>query len=282
MPTRHSLVGFLLYTVVMEIKEFREIVWDYYRDHARAMPWREHPTPYNVVVSEFMLQQTQVSRVEAKFLQWVELWPDFASLANAPVVEVLAVWKGLGYNRRALRLQEVARLVAAEYGGSLPATQAQLVTLPGIGPGTAGAIMAYAWNQPVVFIETNIRRVFLHHFFSDQDNVPDSELMPLIASALDRELPREWYWALMDYGTYLKSQFVNPNRRSRHYTRQSKFEGSHRQLRGILLERAIAGETLRADVSIENYDLESVDRALNELAQEGFLVSAGDGFTIKV
>lgn len=282
MPTKHSLVGFLLYTVDMEIKEFREIVWDYYRDHARAMPWREHPSPYNVVVSEFMLQQTQVSRVEPKFLQWIELWPDFASLANAPVVEVLAVWKGLGYNRRALRLQEVARLVTAEYAGTLPATQAQLVALPGIGPGTAGAIMAYAWNQPVVFIETNIRRVFLHHFFSDQDNVPDSELMPLIASALDRELPREWYWALMDYGTYLKSQFVNPNRRSRHYTRQSKFEGSHRQLRGILLERAIAGETLRADVGIENYDLESVDRALNDLAQEGFLVSAGDGFTIKV
>lgn len=282
MPTRQSLVGFLLYTVDMQINEFRDIVWDYYRDHARVMPWREQPTPYNVVVSEFMLQQTQVARVEPKFLEWVKLWPDFADLAMAPVAEVLAAWKGLGYNRRALRLQEVARIVVEKYEGALPTSQEELVALPGVGPGTAGAIMAYAWNQPAVFIETNIRRVFLHHFFSDQADVPDSELMPLIAAAIDWELPREWYWALMDYGTHLKSQVVNPNRRSRHYTRQSKFEGSHRRLRGLLLERALAGETLLPNTPIENYDLESIGRALRELAKEGFLVPAGDGFTIRV
>jgi len=265
----------------MGIKEFQELVWGYYRDHARAMPWREDPTPYHVVVSEFMLQQTQVSRVEPKFLQWVARWPDFASLADAPAAEVLRLWKGLGYNRRALRLQEVARIVATEHAGRLPSAPAELIALPGIGPGTAGAIAAYAWGQPVAFIETNIRRVFLHHFFFDQDNVPDSEIMPLITTALDREHPREWYWALMDYGTHLKTQVTNPNRRSRHYTRQSKFEGSHRQLRGILLERAIKGETLHEGLKVERYRAKSIQRALGELTEEGFLVSTGDGFTIR-
>ena len=264
----------------MRMADFKEIVWEYYRAHARSMPWRDEPTPYNVVVSEFMLQQTQVDRVRPKFEAWVEKWPDFASLAEASTEDVLRFWKGLGYNRRALRLQAVAQRVQTEFGGVLPRDIETLQTFGGIGPGTAGAIAAYAFNQPVVFIETNIRRVFLHHFFSNTEAVPDKELMPLIVEALDREHPREWYWALMDYGAFLKTQVVNPNRRSKHYTKQAKFEGSHRQLRGIILDRVLQAGFFQAGDSVAGFEPARVDRACVELVQEGFLEAQGDRFTI--
>ncbi|MDQ5944369.1 MAG: A/G-specific adenine glycosylase [Patescibacteria group bacterium] len=265
----------------MDTTEFSEIVWDYYRHHAREMPWREQPTPYNVVVSEFMLQQTQVDRARPKFEAWVSQRPDFASLAAASPEDVLRLWKGLGYNRRALRLHEVAHRVQQEYGGKLPETVEELQTFAGIGPGTAGAIAAYALNQPVVFIETNIRRVFLHHFFADSDSVADKELLPIIAAALDREHPREWYWALMDYGTFLKSQVVNPNRRSKHYTKQAKFEGSHRQLRGLILEQVLQHGSFGVQDGVAGFDQASIARACSELALEGFLEAQEDRFTMR-
>lgn len=265
----------------MRIAEFQEIVWDHYRHHARSMPWRENPTPYNVVVSEFMLQQTQVDRVRTKFEAWLAQWPDFASLAKASTEDVLRLWKGLGYNRRALRLQAVAQRVRAEFDGELPDDVECLQAFAGIGPGTAGAIAAYAFNQPVVFIETNIRRVFLHHFFADSDGVADKELMPLIAEALDCEHSREWYWALMDYGTFLKTQVVNPNRRSKHYAKQAKFEGSHRQLRGLILDRVLQQGSFGAQDSVAGFDQTSIARACYELALEGFLEAQGDRFTMK-
>lgn len=265
----------------MRIVEFQEIVWNYYREHARQMPWRDEPTPYNVVVSEFMLQQTQVDRVRPKFEAWVEKWPDFASLAAASTEDVLRLWKGLGYNRRALRLQAVARRVHVDYDGNLPSDVEVLKTYSGIGPGTAGAIVAYAFNQPVVFIETNIRRVFLHHFFGDREGVTDKEILPFIAEAVDGEHPREWYWALMDYGTFLKTQVVNPNRRSKHYTRQSKFEGSNRQLRGLILERVLETGYLRLGDKIIGFEESDVERVCDELAHEGFLEAQGDRFTMR-
>ncbi len=265
----------------MRIVEFQEIVWNYYREHARLMPWRDEPTPYNVVVSEFMLQQTQVDRVWPKFDAWIEKWPDFASLAEATTEDVLRLWKGLGYNRRALRLQLVAQRVLAEFGGVLPSDVETLQTFSGIGPGTAGAIVAYAYNQPVVFIETNIRRVFLHHYFGDREGVADAEILPFIAEAVDREHPREWYWALMDYGTFLKTQVVNPNRRSKHYTRQSKFEGSNRQLRGLILQQVLEMGFLRLGDKIIGFEKSEVELACNELAREGFLEAKGDRVTMK-
>lgn len=231
---------------MITIVAFRELVWDYYRDHARAMPWRDQPSPYNVVISEVMLQQTQVSRVLQKYPLFVALFPNFASLAAARTVEVLAAWQGLGYNRRALNLQRLAQAVIEQHDGQLPADPTQLIKLPGIGPGTAGSIAAFAFNEPVTFIETNIRRVFLHHFFADHADVPDSDLLPLINKTLDREHPREWYYALMDYGTHLASSVPNPNRRSKHYTRQSRFEGSDRQIRGAIIRLLLEFPVLTA------------------------------------
>lgn len=265
------------------IDEFREIVWDYYRHHGRGMPWREDPSPYKVVVSEVMLQQTQVERVIPKFLGWIQHWPGFDALAGASTTEIVGEWKGLGYNRRALRLQQLADCVAHEYGGRLPSVRAELEALPGIGPNTAGAILAYAYNEPVVFIETNIRRVFLHHFFADVEDVHDRELLPFIEAALDREHPREWYWALMDCGSWLKTQVANPNRRSRHHTRQAKFEGSNRQLRGTLLDLLLEQPLTFGEIvdGVDNFTPEQIKAALDSLLLEGFLSRDGERFTMK-
>jgi len=237
------------------------------------MPWRRNRTPYRVLVSELMLQQTSVARVMAKYDAFLRTFPSFASLAGATVRDVLAAWKGLGYNRRALALRETARIVVDRRHGRLPSTVPDLMELPGIGHATACAILVYARGIPLAFIATNIRRAFLHHFFPGESGVPDRRLMPLVEKALDRENPREWYYALMDYGTKLAKEDGNPNRRSAHYKRQSTFEGSLRQLRGKVLAALIESGSLTA-LQIERA-IGGPDRRLGEaillLEREGFL-----------
>lgn len=215
---------------------FRTVIADFYRAHGRTFAWREQITPYRVFISEVMLQQTQTARVTQKFPRFLEAFPDFASLAAAPFAEVLGQWKGLGYNRRARYLQESARVIVTEHGSRLPDEPEELLQLPGIGAATAASICVFAYNRPLPFIETNLRTVYIHFFFPDQDRVSDRDILPLVESTLDRERPREWYYALMDYGVMLKKTVGNLSRRSLHYSRQSPFEGSDRQLRGRLLQ----------------------------------------------
>jgi len=255
----------------MNDTEFREVVWQYWREHGRqGLPWRESPTPYHVVVSELMLQQTQIHRVMPKFQEFVTRFPDFPALAVAPLSEVLIAWQGLGYNRRAKFLHELAKAVVAR--GGLPENQEELVKLPGIGKNTAGAILAYAFDQPVVYIETNIRTVYLHHYFADRFDVDDKELLPIIERTLDRDEPRAWYSALMDYGTYLKKQGLGRNNASKHYKKQSKFEGSVRQMRGALL-RALASGPLTIDELKKVVDAdERFPLAITQLVDEKLLV----------
>lgn len=238
------------------------------------MPWRDQPTPYHVVVSELMLQQTQVSRVLEKYPLFLEVFPDFNTLAHAKTVDVLAAWQGLGYNRRALYLHQIAQAVVGYCDGVLPADPGVLQKLPGIGAGTAGSIAAFAFNARVVFIETNIRRVFIHHFFADETEIPDSAILPLIEQTLDHEQPREWYYALMDYGAYLAKTVPNPNRRSKHYTKQSKFEGSDRQIRGQIVRLLLEFPVLTAQDVLNRFPEEPQDRVLkilDQLTKEGFL-----------
>lgn len=256
------------------LNDFQQTLWRYYREHGRAMPWRAEPTPYNVVISEVMLQQTQVARVLEKYPTFIREFPNFAVLARARTAEVLAAWQGLGYNRRALNLQRLAQTIVAEYGGKLPSAQAELIKLPGIGRGTAGAIVAFAFNRPVVFIETNIRRAFIHHFFADHMAVPDADILPIIEQTLDPANPREWYYALMDYGTNLAKTTPNPNRRSKHYTKQSKFEGSDRQIRGAIVRLLLEFPVLTAQDVLNRFPdepKERVVRILDQLTKEGFL-----------
>jgi A/G-specific adenine glycosylase len=241
-----------------------------------------------------MLQQTSVPRVMSRYSAFIRAFPSFRQLANSSVDQLIGAWKGLGYNRRALALRESARRVTSEFHGRLPRTVDELVQLPGVGQATAAAVIVYTHNIPLVFIETNIRRVFLHTFFPGQENVPDSRILPLVEETVDRENPREWYYALMDYGTSLGVGGArgpggdggvvgaNPNRRSSRYTVQSRFEGSLRQLRGkvlaVILDKKAAslariGELLDADPRITE--------ALGQLVDEGFLRLSRGNYSFK-
>ena len=232
------------------VDRFRARVYAHYRRHQRALQWRTTHDPYAILVSEVMLQQTQVARVAHYYPRFLARFPDPATLARAPLRAVLEQWSGLGYNRRALALQRAVQTVVRDHGGSIPADRDALQRLPGVGPATAGALLAFAFERPVVFIETNIRRVYLDQFFPGATTVPDRALLPLVACTLDRAHPRRWYYALMDYGAALGRRRPNPNRRSAHYTRQSVFAGSTRQLRGLVLRllterRCLSGAELR-------------------------------------
>jgi len=222
-------------------QDFQQLVWRYYEQHGRHdLPWRvPEPDgsfdPYKIMVSELMLQQTQVSRVIPKYYEFLESFPSLEALAKATLGSVLTAWSGLGYNRRAKFLWQAAEKVMRDFQGVFPQETAQLVSLPGVGKNTAGAIQAYAFNQPVAFIETNIRTAYIHHFFEDRVGVGDAEILELVARTVDRKEPRLWYWALMDYGSYLKQTVGNLNKLSKTYSKQSPFQGSKRQIRGHVI-----------------------------------------------
>ena len=270
----------------MDTERFRRTIWEYYRENARQMPWRETDDPYRIFISEVMLQQTQVSRVLKAYERFIAAFPDFPALAHAPLRDVLTLWQGMGYNRRAVSLHKAAGIIVNEHDGVLPRDTEELQSLPGIGPATAGSLAAFAYNAPTVFIETNIRRVFIHFFFPGRENVHDRDIMPLVEETLDRENPREWYYALMDNGTMLKAREKNPNRRSAHYQKQSRFEGSDRQIRGAVLRILTASsaeggslEEIREGLaSLENLKAndDRLARILDSLVRDGLLTGNGN------
>ena len=279
-----------------ELRAFVEFVAKKGRELYRDLPWRRTYDPYAIWISEVMLQQTQVSRVDGRWQRWLERFPTVDALAAAAPSDVLEEWQGLGYNRRALSVHRAAQAIS-EAGGVFPQDPKELVKLPGIGPATAAGIRAFAFNLHGVYLETNVRTVFLHELYPQAEGVPDSELVPLVeltcpasvtgaADAAATELtPRSWYYALLDYGAYLKKTIPNPSRRSKSHVKQSRFEGSHRQKRAELLRVLLAHkdeggaefETLHQELcQIEvNAGRETLDEQvtlglLEELAKEGF------------
>ena len=266
-----------------QIRAFQKKIYNYYDIQGRELPWRKRVTPYRVVVSEIMLQQTQVDRVIEKYKEFLTAFPDFKTLAKAPLPKLLKIWSGMGYNRRALSLKKLAKAVVSEHKGKLPSDPEVLVTLPGIGKYTAGAVSAFAFNKPVVFMDTNIRRVYIHEFLHDRRNIHDDELVPLVRQTLDTKNPRKWYNALMDYGSMLKQEHGNPNTRSVHYTRQSPFENSNRQVRGRIVKALVKGPPLTATriVKETGIDAERVRKNLDQLAREGFIVKKKDRYLIE-
>ena len=278
--------------------EFRAIVLDHYREQGRDLPWRKTYDPYKILVSEVMLQQTQTARVIPKYSSFLSLFPNLKALAGAPLEAVLTTWQGLGYNRRALALHRAAQTVWSEHQGRLPRGVSELERLPGIGPATAAAVCVFAYGQPLVFIETNIRSAYLYHFFPECSAVPDADILPLIEATLDRDNPRDWYYALMDYGAWLKRTQPNPSRRSRHHATQAPFEGSRRQLRAQVLRlllqpapmdslAAEAGDAPRMTLDpariaglLPGRDPQEIEKVLGEMVDEGFLISSGAGYRI--
>lgn len=267
-----------------DLSAFKEKVWEQGKLLYRDLPWRRVRDAYAVWISEVMLQQTQVSRVDGRWQRWIERFPNIEALAAAPLADVLGEWQGMGYNSRAKRLQVCAQQVCDEFGGELPHGTKELVSLPGIGPATAAGIRAFAFSEPGVYLETNVRTVFIHELFPAGNEVDDKQLVPLVDKACPQAGGdvRGWYYALLDYGAYLKKTVPNPSRRSKQHTRQSKFEGSHRQKRAFILRSVLAGPKTARAIAIELNAFEQsesrpevhpdeVAAILAELAAEGMI-----------
>lgn len=266
----------------MRVGEFRKKVWGYWRKEGRhELPWRKTADPYKILVSEVMLQQTQVPRVLPKYEEFINKFPTVRTLARASLADVLRVWNGLGYNRRGKYLRDAAIEIVEKHSGRISRDYAVLRSLPGIGDYTARAVRVFAFNEPDVLIETNIRSAVLHTFFAGDIKVSDKEMNTLLCKVMDERRPREWYWALMDYGAHLKRSGLRNNHRSAHYVRQSKFEGSLRQVRGAIL-RALAGKQFSglrnpniANLGFVNPNMMTVKKALASLARDGLIVRKG-------
>ena len=274
----------------MTIATFKRTIWAFYRREGRkTLPWRHTRDPYAILVSEIMLQQTQVSRVEEYYKSFLTHFPNFRSLARAKSGDVLSAWQGLGYNRRALFLKRTAEIIVERFDGRLPRDRALLESLPGIGKGTSGSLMAFAFNKPEVFVETNIRRVFIHFFFTKRRKVTDVELQRYIKSSVDHKNAREWYWALMDYGAAMRSAGTampaNPNRRSTHYKKQAAFAGSARELRGKIVRSVLSTprHTINAKKLSKTLAVsqKKFKKAIEGLEKEGFIVRKRNFICIK-
>ena len=264
---------------------FRRTIRRHYAAHGRSLPWRHTHDPYKILVSEVMLQQTQVGRVTAYYKNFLHEFPTIKVLAKASLADVLRAWQGLGYNRRALMLKRAAEHTVRIYGGKLPQDAGLLDDLPGIGINTAGAIAAFAFNTPSVFIETNIRRVFIHFFFPGRSTVHDRNILKLVEETMDRKNPREWYYALMDYGAYLGREMKeNPNRRSRSYARQSRFEGSDRQIRSAIVKLFLAKNALTQRQIFKTFaePKERIEKVLDALGKEGLISKSGIYYQISI
>ena len=262
---------------------FRKTIWDYYKKYGRALPWRlsngTQQSAYKILVSELMLQQTQVDRVIPKYEAFLKAFPTLKSLAHASQRNVLALWSGLGYNRRALYLKRIAETVEEKHKGKLPQDEVSLLLLPGIGPYTARAVAAFAWNIPGVCIETNIRSVYIHFFFKDRtEKIHDKEFLEKIAETMDTENPREWYWALMDYGAYLKKEGLGNNSRAKTYTKQKAFKGSEREVRGGIMKYLTQSQKIVSVAVLIKYlsfEEPRIMENLKNLQKEGFLKVLG-------
>lgn len=262
----------------MSPAQFRRIVWAHSRLHGRhGLPWRTTHNPYRILVSEVMLQQTQVERVIPYYRRFLRAYPSVRALANAPLGDVLRAWQGLGYNRRAKMLHEAAKTVVRSHGGKMPSDTATLATLPGVGPYTASAVAAFASNEDGILIETNIRTVITHHFFSESmAPVSDTQVREILQTVYPKGRAREWYAALMDYGAYLKRSGIRINQRAKGYAKQKTFEGSLRQARGAILKALIQGaQTEHTLLRLLPEREEQLRESLKKLVAEGMLLKQG-------
>lgn len=262
----------------MDITAFKELLTNEGQRLYRDMPWRQNTSPYYILVSEIMLQQTQVDRVRPKFEQFIQLFPDIQALADAELANVIRAWQGLGYNRRAKYLHDAAKYIQSFCAGVFPQATDELMKLPGVGTNTAGAIAAYSFNAPVVFVETNIRTVFVHHFFASDDVVSDVSIRTVLSKVLDTEHPREFYWSLMDYGSFLKSQGIRTNSRIKGYKKQTALAGSIREVRGWIIRELSQKDytVIQLQRALDSERDDRLEAAITGLIRDGLIIKTGN------
>ena len=266
------------------IKQFQKTVHIMGEKNFRNFSWRRTKNPFHILVSEVMLQQTQAGeRTIRKYEAFIERFPTVEALATAHLKDVLLLWRGLGYNRRAKALRDSARIIVTRHNGKIPKQQAELEELPGVGSYTAAAVLAFAFNKPAVLIETNIRSVFIHSFFNDTNKkIADRDILPLIEETLDEKNPRTWYCALMDYGAVLKKSNTAITKRSAHYKQQGAFKGSTRYIRGSIIKLFEEKQVWSQQMMEHNIKEKSavVKQHLNQLTKEGLLTKHGRFYLI--
>lgn len=249
------------------IERFQQRVLSYYAQKGRELPWRETTDPYSILVSEVMLQQTQVDRVVPRYRNWLEKWPSVESLAGASRTEVLKEWMGLGYNSRAVRLHETAKVIVDQFNGNVLEALENHRQLPGIGPYTARAVEIFSANKDSAAVDTNIRRILIHEF--SLKNPSDHELQSLAEVCLPRGRSRDWHNALMDYGSLVvtsRRTGIAPK------TKQSRFEGSDRQVRAKVLRLLLDKQASFEELHKKTDAGDRLRKILEQMVKEDLLV----------
>lgn len=268
---------------------FQKKIWQWYYLYAPDLPWRKTHNPYHIYISEVMLQQTQIPRVLIKYPVFLKTFPTIQSLAASSLSRVLSAWHGMGYNRRGLYLQRSAKIIVRDHKGKIPKEISALDALPGIGPYSACAIRCFAYGICEPFIETNIRRAVIHTFFPKEEQVPDIKILEILNTLQPKTNMREWYWALMDYGRDALKHIPNPNRKSKHYAKQSRFEGSSRYVRAKIISYLLTNKkateeelflSLKQDHFLPDISHEDITRTLISLKKESLIKTVGIFFRI--
>ncbi len=286
----------------MTIPQFQKRILSWYKKNRRDLPWRNTKNPYRILVSEVMLQQTQVARVLPKYKEFLLAFPTFQALAKTSNKKLLKVWAGLGYWKRVLNLKATAKTLAFLQTRRAPSADGVkrkektefeqklsdpkfLETLPGIGPYTARALACFAFGNTEAFLDTNIRRVYLHFFFPRRKNISDTEILPIAQRAVWKKNPREWHYALFNYGaTVLKDKKIN--KRSKHYTKQSRFEGSSRSFRTKVMRFLLDQQNQTATTSrIKRFLKEAqspydTEKILTSLKKDGLIKKKRNSYSL--
>ncbi len=255
-----------------QILSFQNKVFDFYESNGRTLPWRLTTDPYLILLSEVMLQQTQVSRVIKYFEEWKGRWPTVEKLASASKQEVLKAWLGLGYNNRGLRLHQAAKIICKDFAGNVLEAMKHYESIPGVGRYTANAVLIFSSNLDLVTVDTNIRRILIHEFSLCEDT-PDKEIWQLAARCLPKQKSRVWHNALMDFGAL---ELTAKNTGIRPKTQQSSFEGSDRQIRAkvlrLLLECSLSFDDIHEGLDIYDVSHSRLQDIVSGLLKDGLVV----------
>lgn len=261
-----------------QIRLFQKKVLSFYTQHGRDLPWRKTTDPYKILLSEVMLQQTQVSRVIEYYTQWTSRWPTIESLAEASQKDVLRAWMGLGYNRRAIHLHQAARAISKTFDGDVLKAMNSYDEVPGIGPYTSRAVQIFSSNADIVTVDTNIRRILIHEFLLSE-NLSPKVLWLLAERCLPSGRSREWHNALMDYGALL---MTSRKTGIRPLAIQSRFKGSDRQIRGIVIRSLLQHPSPLSELEkITNVNTIRLKKILNKMIQESLISAYDNQYTIK-
>ncbi len=261
------------------IAQFQKKILSFYAEKKRDLPWRRTTDPYAILLSEIMLQQTQVDRVVAYYKRWLEKWPTIRDLAGASRAEVFREWLGLGYNNRAKNLHEAAKIISEKYKGNVLAALEHYGELPGIGPYTAAAVHIFSANKGLITVDTNIRRILIHEFRLDE-KIADRELREIAGKCLPPGKSRDWHNALMDYG----AMFLTSRKTGiRPKTRQLQFEGSDRQVRSRILRHLLNGKdcSLGELRKIAGCDAKQLRRIVEGMAKDGIIGQRNGNYRVE-